>query len=191
MTLTLVIPSAIRPPISAGRRTRPLVLDDLSLGDVLTNMDQVLTVGNRAKDLDLILLRKLGVFQHDHRICSAGQHSSGVNQCALTRTDLECRRITHRNFPDQGQISGQRVARAMCIPRPDGVTVHGGAVKVRQRMRRPDLLGQDTAQGRGRLYFLRLNCGPGKMCEKESTGLIRRKEGKKFGHGVSEARMSG
>ncbi len=79
----------------------------------------------------------------------------------------------------------------MRIPCPDSVTIHGGAMKIGQRMRSTNIPGQDATQGGGNLYFLRLNCRPGKMREEECAGLIRRKEGEEFGHGISEARMSG
>ncbi len=91
-------------------------------------------------------MHRLGVLQHHDRVCSIRQHTASVDQCTLTGTDFKHGRVSHGNFTDESQVRGQRVCCAECIRCADGVTIHSGALEIRQGMRRDDVFREDAIQ---------------------------------------------
>ena len=66
---------------------------------------------------------------------------------------------------------------AESIPRADSISIHGGAGKIRQGMRRKYVSGSKTAQGVDNVHRLRINCRRRKVREQFATGLVRREGG--------------
>jgi hypothetical protein len=74
----------------------------------------------------------------------------------------------------------------MRVTRTDGVAVHGGALEVRERVRREDVFGKDPIQRVDNVDWFRIRLRLGKMREHQVPRCVWREESQEFGHFSSQ-----
>ena len=138
--------------------------DLLALAHIFAHLDDVLAHGGGAEHLDAVLVRALGVFEHDCGIGPGRDHAAGVDDGGLPRPDRFLCVPPHDDLADHVKEGGQAARCAKGIGGAHGVAIDGragefgqvvrGAVRAGQkavnRLRGGDGLGQGRRRGSGR-----------------------------------------
>ncbi|MFN8643110.1 MAG: hypothetical protein U0802_16185 [Candidatus Binatia bacterium] len=100
--------------------------------DVLADAQHVLPRRHAALDLDGAVADLVGVLDHHHRVGAARRHAAGGNVHRLPFAQRGARRGAHLDAAGKAQVNRHARRGAEGVGGAHGVTVHVGAIEVRQ-----------------------------------------------------------
>ena len=109
--------------------------------------DHVLAGGGGLGDADAAVAIVLGILDHDHAVRPGRHGAAGGDGDAAIRLQGLIRPLAHQHLAGLGQDGGDGIGAAKGVPGPDGVAIHGGAVKGRHIFPGSHILCQHAANG--------------------------------------------